>query len=311
MSLLVVITGPTASGKTQLSVSLAQSFGTSVVSADARQVYRRLNIGTNKITKDEMQGVPHYMIDIVEPDQHYTAGRYVREAEQILIDLFKNHEIVFLVGGTGFYIQALLCGLDEMPAVPEDVRIQLNEDLKYSGLSNLLEELKRDDPKTYNSIDIHNPKRILRALEIIRTSGKPFSEFKGKKSHVLPYQVLFIVLTDDRIQLYKRINERVKIMLENGLIDEVQKLLDQGFTTEHTALQTIGYYEPIQYLDQRFGYEEMVNLIQQNTRHYAKRQLTWCKNGIPKIVAPAEIKWFLPHEFQNVKDSIEKRMQLY
>jgi tRNA dimethylallyltransferase len=286
MPYVVVITGPTASGKTALSLQLAEYFNSEIISADSRQIYRRLNIGTNKIKPEAQKGILHHLIDIVEPNEVFTAGDFTRHVNSLL-QKYDDNDVVFLVGGTGFYLQALINGLDEMPEIPPSIRMKLTARLNEQGLTPLIEELYQYDPQTFETIDIQNPKRVLRALEVIHASGgKPFSGFKGQKLNTFPYPVLYLVIYEERNILYERINQRVLDMIQEGLLHEVEVILSLGFDPEINALRTIGYQEPIQYLNHHMTYDEMVRLIQQNTRHYAKRQLTWCRNSLKKSSYP-------------------------
>lgn len=289
MPKIVVITGPTASGKTELSLLLAEYFKSEIISADSRQIYRLLNIGTNKILLKDRKGITHHLIDFAELIETFTAGDFARHVN-ILLKSFNENDIVFIVGGTGFYIQALINGLDEMPSIPVIIRQTLVNRLNNEGLIPLTEELNKYDPIAYKSIDLQNPKRVLRALEVIHASGgKPFSDFKGQNLHSFPYPVLYLVVHEDRNILYERINQRVLDMIQEGLLDEVEKIIDSGFDPEINALKTIGYQEPILYLQEKINNDEMVNMIQQNTRHYAKRQLTWCRNSLKK--SPYPVYW--------------------
>lgn len=308
MPYVVVITGPTASGKTALSLQLAKYFNSEIISADSRQIYRRLNIGTNKIKPEEQAGIVHHLIDIIEPNEPFTAGDFTRQTNKLLDDYDEN-DVVFIVGGTGFYLHALINGLDEMPEIPMNIRMNLVKRLNEKGLTYLVEELRKYDPNTYNKIDIHNPKRVLRALEVIYASGgKPFSGFKGQKMNTFPYPVLYLVIHEERNILYERINQRVLDMIQEGLLEEVDHILSLGFDPEINALKTIGYQEPIQYIKGHLSYDEMVRLIQQNTRHYAKRQLTWCRNSLKKSTYP--VYWLKYDEvspaIQLIKQHLER-----
>jgi tRNA dimethylallyltransferase len=277
---LLAVAGPTAVGKTALTVRLAQQLGTEILSADSRQFFREMSIGTAKPTPAEMQDVPHHFIDSHGIQEDYSAGRFAAEAEARLAELFQRHPVVIATGGSGLYLQALTDGLDELPAVPPAVREQLQRELAGQGLLPLVAELAATDPVAYSRIDLQNHQRVLRALEITRGTGRPFSSFHqgpaavAAKAAARPFRVEKVALTREREELYQRIDQRVLHMLEMGLVAEVESLLP--FRT-HNALQTVGYQEIFGYLDGAYDYAEAVRLLQRNTRHYAKRQLTWLR----------------------------------
>jgi tRNA dimethylallyltransferase len=277
---LLAVAGPTAVGKTALTVALAQQLGTEIVSADSRQFFREMSIGTAKPTPDEMQGVPHHFVDSHSITEDYSAGRFAADAEALLARLFSSHQVVIATGGSGLYLQALTDGLDELPAVPPAVRQQLLHELATQGLAPLVAELAATDPVAHARIDLQNHQRVLRALEITRGTGQPFSSFHlgpaavAAKAAARPFRVIKVALTREREELYQRIDLRVLQMLEGGLVAEVEKLLPYR---EHNALQTVGYQEIFGYLDGAYDYAEAVRLLQRNTRHYAKRQLTWLR----------------------------------
>lgn len=274
--LLVCVVGPTAVGKSAVAVRLAQHYKTELVYADSRMVYRGLSIGTNKPLPNEQQLVPHHLLDVAEPTEHYNAARYIDDALLTLEQIFTRHSLAILSGGTGMYVKALLHGLDDMPTVPQAIKAALRAEHKAHGLEPLLKELERADPAYYNKVDRHNPARILRALEVIRTTGKPFSSFhRQAPTAERPFRHLLIGLQIAREELYERINKRVLLMLQAGLVHEVQALLKKGVPKDSQALSSIGYSEVVSYLEGTYNYERMVELLQQNTRRYAKRQLTW------------------------------------
>ncbi|WP_375434002.1 tRNA (adenosine(37)-N6)-dimethylallyltransferase MiaA [uncultured Hymenobacter sp.] len=273
---LVVVAGPTAVGKTALCVQLAQHFRTEVVSADSRQFFRETSIGTAKPTAAEMQGVPHHFIDSHSISEDYSAGRYEVDCLALLDTLFQQHRIVLLTGGSGLYLQAVTDGLDELPAADPAVRVQLQQELATHGLEPLVAELAHLDPVAYNRIDRQNPQRVLRAVEVCRATGQPFSSFHtaGRSAAVRPFRVIKVALTRERDELYQRIDQRVDQMLEAGLLAEVQSLLP---FRHHNALQTVGYQEIFGFLDGLHDWPEAVRLLKRNTRRYAKRQLTWLR----------------------------------
>jgi tRNA dimethylallyltransferase len=277
---LLTLAGPTAVGKTALSVTLAQQLGTEIISADSRQFFRELSIGTAKPTPEEMQGVPHHFIDSHSITQEYSAGRFAADAEVVLTELFQRLPVVILTGGSGLYLQALTDGLDELPAVDPTVRQGLQQELQTHGLPPLVAELAATDPVAHQRIDLQNHQRVLRALEITRGTGRPFSSYHAGPAAVVataaarPFRVVKVALSRPREVLYERINQRVEAMLAAGLVAEVEGLVS---FRHHQALQTVGYQEIFGYLDGTYDYAEAVRLLQRNTRHYAKRQLTWLR----------------------------------
>lgn len=273
---LLTIAGPTAVGKTGLCVQLAQHFHTEIVSADSRQFFRELSIGTAKPTPAEMQGVPHHFIDSHSIQEDYSAGRFATDCLAVLTELFQKHSLVILTGGSGLYVQAVTDGLDELPSVPPEIRVQLHAELAAHGLPHLVAELAETDPVAHARIDQQNPQRIVRALEITRATGRPFSSFHtdGPPTENPLFRNVKVALTREREQLYQRINLRVEHMLAAGLLEEVRGLLPYR---HHHALQTVGYQEIFGYLDGEYDWPEAVRLLQRNTRRYAKRQLTWLR----------------------------------
>ena len=273
---LLTIAGPTAVGKTALCVQLAQHFHTEIVSADSRQFFRELSIGTAKPTPPEMQGVPHHFIDSHSISEDYSAGRFATDCQAVLTTLFQKHSLVILTGGSGLYVQAVTDGLDELPSVPAEVRAQLHAELVAHGLPHLVAELADTDPVAHARIDQQNPQRVVRALEITRATGRPFSSFhtQSPAAENPLFRNVKVALTREREELYQRINLRVEHMLAAGLLDEVRGLLPYR---HHHALQTVGYQEIFGYLDGAYDWAEAVRLLQRNTRRYAKRQLTWLR----------------------------------
>lgn len=283
---LLVIAGPTAVGKTALCVQLAKTLKTDVISADSRQLYRELSIGTAKPTLEEMDGVRHHFIDshsILDP---VNAGRYERECLALLDDLFKTKEVVILSGGTGLYINAVCFGLDDMPAVDPSLREQLVARLQQEGLEKLQHELRLLDPVYAQTADLQNPVRVTRALEVCLSTGEPYSSFRRQHTAERPFRSVLIALERPRDELYTRIDARMDAMLKAGLLYEVRSLLPYR---QLPALQTVGYQEVFPYLDGLYDYEEMVRLLKRNSRRYAKRQLTWFRNqGNYKWVSPED-----------------------
>lgn len=275
MKTLLVVAGPTAVGKTALCVQLAKTFQTDVVSADSRQLYRELSIGTAKPTPDEMEGVRHHFINSHSITDSVNAGRYERECLTLLSELFQETDIVILSGGTGLYINAVCFGLDDIPSVEPALREHLFARLQEEGLAVLQDELRNVDPVYAQSADLQNPIRVTRALEVCLTTGQPYSSFRRQQTAERPFRSVMIALERPRDELYARIDTRMDAMLTAGLVDEVRSLLPYRHLP---ALQTVGYQEVFPYLDGVYDYDEMVRLLKRNSRRYAKRQLTWFRN---------------------------------
>jgi tRNA dimethylallyltransferase len=295
---LITIVGPTAVGKTALSIKLAQHFGVNIISADSRQLYKYMNIGTAKPTSSELALVKHHMIDIAEPNEMYSAGQFVENVYPILEDELNARGLVMMVGGSGMYISALIYGLDEMPKVSSGIRYQLTEEYDQNGLQPLQQELRIKDPDYYEQVDLKNPHRIIRALEIIRSTGKPFSKFRKSKPSEHFFETVLVGLKMDKEVLRERINQRVEEMISNGLIDEVKQI--ERYWSEN-ALKTVGYQEIITYLKGELTLEDAIELIKKNTHRYMKRQMTWFRKD-------QNIKWFAPSEYNEIISHIEKRI---
>ncbi|RCR69891.1 tRNA (adenosine(37)-N6)-dimethylallyltransferase MiaA [Larkinella punicea] len=277
--LLIVIAGPTAVGKTSLCVRLAKVLQTDVVSADSRQLYQELNIGTAKPTAGEMQGVRHHFIDSHSIMSPVSAGQYEREALAVLDELFQKKDVVILSGGTGLYINAVCFGLDDVPQADPALRAELMNRFETEGLEPLQQQLRLLDPTYAETADLQNSQRVIRALEVSLSSGQPYSSFRKQEvagpSSPRPFQMVFIALDRPRAELYDRIDRRMDAMLASGLIEEVRSLLPYRHLT---ALQTVGYKEVFGYLDGAYDMAEMERLLKRNSRRYAKRQLTWFRN---------------------------------
>ncbi|MBC7572277.1 MAG: tRNA (adenosine(37)-N6)-dimethylallyltransferase MiaA [Spirosoma sp.] len=276
--ILLVVAGPTAVGKTALCVQLAQQLQTDVVSADSRQLYRELTIGTAKPTPAEMQDVQHYFVGSHSITDPVNAGRYERECLAVLDELFQKKDVVILSGGTGLYINAVCFGLDDMPAVNPLLREQLLTRLQTEGLTTLQAQLRQLDPEYAQTADLQNPVRVTRALEVCLSTGQPYSSFRRRQTAKRPFQPILVNLDRPRPELYTRIDTRVDTMLAAGLVDEVRSLLPYR---ELSALQTVGYQEIFPFLGGDYDYDEMVRLLKRNTRRYAKRQLTWFRSQFP------------------------------
>ncbi|MCR5464109.1 MAG: tRNA (adenosine(37)-N6)-dimethylallyltransferase MiaA [Bacteroidales bacterium] len=269
---LVVILGPTAVGKTDFSVRKALEYGSPVISCDSRQIYKEMTIGTAVPDREQLETVKHYFIQTVPVTQTYTAGDYEKDAISLINRLFdEGHETLVMTGGSMFYIDAVCEGLDDLPDGDPELRASLWERLRAEGVGSLVEELKSRDPETYSRIDKENSQRVIRALEVCLVSGRPLSSFSsgGKKRN---FEIEKIGLSRPREELYSRINQRVLDMIRLGLEEEVRSLLPYR---DLQALQTVGYKEMFDYLDGKYPLEEAVRLIQRNTRHYAKKQMTW------------------------------------
>ncbi|MDR1018489.1 MAG: tRNA (adenosine(37)-N6)-dimethylallyltransferase MiaA [Lachnospiraceae bacterium] len=278
MNKLIVLTGPTAVGKTKLSIELAKRVGGEIISADSMQVYKKMDIGSAKITKDEMDGIPHYLIDILEPWEDFNVVIFQEMAKKAMEDIYSRGNIPIIVGGTGFYIQALLYDIDFKEEDEEkEYRSELEEISKEeNGSERLYELLKKVDFKAAEDIHPNNVKKVIRALEFFKHTGERISEHNAKeREKKSPYDFKYFVLNDKREKLYARIDSRVDKMIEAGLVDEVKELLSTGVTKSNISMEGLGYKEIIQYLDGGISLEDAVYKIKRDTRHFAKRQLTW------------------------------------
>lgn len=274
---LVILTGPTAVGKTALSIALAKNIGGEIISADSMQVYRRMDIGSAKITSEEMAGVPHHLIDVLEPTEEFNVVVFQKLAKQAVSDIYSRGRIPIVVGGTGFYIQALLYDID-FTENDEDtaLRQSLEELAKREGPEALYERLRAVDPESCESIHAHNIKRVIRAIEFYEKTGKKISDHnREQRQNESPYQFAYFVLTDDRERLYQRIDDRVELMMAQGLVEEVRALRESGCQKGMVSMQGLGYKEILSCLEGAISLEEAVYLIKRDTRHFAKRQLTW------------------------------------
>lgn len=277
---LIILAGPTAVGKTSLSIRLAKETGGEIISADSMQVYRHMDIGSAKIMKEEMEGVPHYLVDVLEPEEEFNVVRFQQMAKEAAERIWEKGKIPLVVGGTGFYIQALLYDIDFTENDgDESYRRQLEQKASdEEGASELYEMLKAVDLKAAQEIHPRNIKRIVRALEFYHQTGKKISEHnETQRQKMSPYNYAYFVLTDERGRLYERIDRRVDLMMEQGLLDEVRYLKKRGVRKDSTAMQGLGYKELYAYLDGEYPLDEAVRIIKRDTRHFAKRQLTWFK----------------------------------
>ncbi len=301
---LISIAGPTAVGKTSLAIQIAQRFQAPIISVDSRQMYRYMNIGTAKPSEEEMAGIPHYFIDTLTPDQEYNAGQFEREAEALIDELFLQNQVIIAVGGSTLYFDALWLGFDDMPVIDPQYRVVLTLTFQQHGLDPLLQELEEVDPATFAVIDRRNPSRVIRALEVYRATGMPVSHFRqGRKIKETPYNNLKIGIHEDRTTLYERIDDRVFKMMEDGLMEEVQGLLNKGYSPDLQSLQTIGYREIIRQFSGEGTMKDAIEAIQRNTRHYAKRQMTWFKKY-------KDLNWFQAFDHTAVEEWLEAEMSI-
>lgn len=279
MQPMIILTGPTAVGKTALSIELAKRINGAIISADSMQVYKHMDIGSAKILPEEMQGIPHYMIDELEPEEEFHVVRFVEMAKKYLAEIYGAGKIPIIVGGTGFYIQALLYDIDFTDQeCDEAYRSRLETLAKEQGAQKLHEMLQTVDPASAEAIHANNIKRVIRALEFYHLTGKKISEHNEReRQKASPYNFAYFVLTDDRAKLYERIDRRVDDMIEQGLVDEVRKLKEMGCHRDMVSMQGLGYKEILAYLDGELTLEEAVYIVKRETRHFAKRQLTWFK----------------------------------
>lgn len=276
---LIILTGPTAVGKTALSIQLAKAIGGEIISADSMQVYQYMDIGSAKIRRDEMDGVPHYLVDVLKPEEEFHVVRFQEMAKEAMEKIYANNHIPVVVGGTGFYIQALLYDIDfTEQQCDETYRRQLEDLAREHGAEYLHGILREVDPASAEAIHANNIKRVIRALEFYHLSGKKISEHnETERQKQSPYNFAYFVLTDERAKLYERIDRRVNAMIEAGLVEEVKKLKSMGCSREMVSMQGLGYKEILAYLDGGCTLEEAVYIIKRETRHFAKRQLTWFK----------------------------------
>jgi tRNA dimethylallyltransferase len=274
---LIILTGPTAVGKTELSLQLAKAVGGEIISADSMQVYRRMDIGTAKLPEAERQGVLHHLIDVLEPEEDFNVVKFQKMAKAAMKEIYGRGHIPILTGGTGFYIQAVLYDIDfEENGGDEGIRKELEERAEREGAGSLHRELEAVDPKAAEEIHENNVKRVIRALEYYRQTGKRISEHNEEQREKLsPYNQAYFVLTMDRGELYRRIDKRVDLMMEEGLLEEVKRFLEEGVPREAVSMQGLGYKEMVSYLLGECSLEEAVYVLKRDTRHFAKRQLTW------------------------------------
>ncbi|MGO0882484.1 tRNA (adenosine(37)-N6)-dimethylallyltransferase MiaA [Clostridioides difficile] len=274
---LIILTGPTAVGKTDLSIKLAKDIDAEIISADSMQIYKYMDIGSAKITSEEMQGVKHYLIDEVKPDYPFSVSEFQQRAKKYISEINQKGKSVLVTGGTGLYLNSLIYNMDFAKSdANNELREELQKQLLENGIDYMHDRLKSLDEEAANRIHKNNTKRVIRALEVC-LSGKKMNDFSSDLKFNDDYQPIIIVLNRDRERLYERINMRVDIMLKNGLVEEVKKLLNMGFKKDMISMQGIGYKEILKYLDGEYTYEEAIEIIKRDSRRYAKRQITWFK----------------------------------
>ena len=300
---LVILTGPTAVGKTKASIGLAKAIGGEIISADSMQVYKQMDIGSAKIKPSEMDGIPHYLVDILEPDEEFHVVLFQQMAKQAIQKIYEKGKIPILVGGTGFYIQAVLYDID-FSANEKDTsyREKLEKLAQTKGAEYLHDRLREVDEKSAQDIHANNVKRVIRALEYFHQTGEKISEHNEEQlKKVSPYNFSYFVLNDERAHLYEKINLRVDQMINEGLVREVQSLKEKGYTRDMVSMQGLGYKEMLDYLDNKCSLEEAVEIIKRDTRHFAKRQITWFKRE-------SDVTWIDKKEYDYNEERILKAM---
>lgn len=300
---LIILTGPTAVGKTELSIELAKRVGGEIISADSMQVYQDMDIGSAKITQEEMQGVPHHMINVLKPDDEFHVVKFQEMVKDCIREIYEHEKIPILVGGTGFYIQAVLYDIDFTENGSDDrYRRELEGLARKKGNDYLHRMLEKIDAVSAGQIHANNVKRVIRALEYYKETGEPISAHNEReRQKESPYRFAYFVLTDKRERLYERINRRVDQMMEDGLLDEVRSLRNRGYTRQMVSMQGLGYKEILGYLDGEYGLDEAIYILKRDTRHFAKRQLTWFKRE-------REVYWIDKSSYGYENQSILERM---
>lgn len=300
---MVILTGPTAVGKSALSIELAKRINGAVISADSMQVYQHMDIGSAKISVEEMQGIKHYLIDELMPEEEFHVVRFTELAKKALEEIYREKKIPIIVGGTGFYIQALLYDIDfTEQECDEAYRAQLEALAEEKGAEYLHDMLRQVDPESAEAIHANNKKRVIRALEFYHLSGEKISDHNRQESHKeSPYNFAYFVLNDERAKLYERIDKRVDVMIEEGLVEEVKHLKEMGCHREMVSMQGLGYKEILDYLDGKLALEEAVYILKRETRHFAKRQITWFKRE-------RDVIWLNKNEYQYNDEAILDEM---
>lgn len=295
---LIVLVGPTGVGKTELSLDIAEHFNTEIISADSRQLYKELKIGTAAPTPQEMSRVKHHLVGTLELDDYYSAAKYEEEVLQLLDSLFIKNNIYVLTGGSMMYIDAVCKGIDDIPTVDELTRKHLLERFENEGLEQLCAELKLLDPSYYNRVDLKNHKRVIHALEICYMTGRPYSSFLTSEEKERPFNIIKVGLCREREELYERINLRVHQMIDAGLVEEVQRSFEYRTLN---SMNTVGYKEIVNYLEGKCPIDFAISKIQQNSRNYAKKQMTWFKRD-------KDIQWFHPSEKSEIIEYIKDHL---
>ena len=300
---LVILTGPTAVGKTKASIGLAKAIGGEIISADSMQVYKQMDIGSAKIKPSEMDGIPHYLVDILEPDEEFHVVLFQQMAKQAIQKIYEKGKIPILVGGTGFYIQAVLYDIDFSENEKDtSYREELEKLAQTKGAEYLHDLLREVDEKSAQDIHANNVKRVIRALEYFHQTGEKISEHnEEQRKKVSPYNFSYFVLNDERAHLYEKINLRVDQMINEGLVSEVQSLKEKGYTRDMVSMQGLGYKEMLDYLDNKCSLEKAVEIIKRDTRHFAKRQITWFKRE-------SDVTWIDKKEYEYNEERILKAM---
>ncbi|ASB48206.1 tRNA (adenosine(37)-N6)-dimethylallyltransferase MiaA [Alkalitalea saponilacus] len=298
--LMVVLTGPTGIGKTKVCIELAERYRSEIISADSRQIFREIPIGTAAPGKEEQALVPHHLIGFKSIFDYYNAFEFEQDALKIVMELFKKHHVLFMVGGSMMYIDAFCNGIDELPTVDPELRQELQEKLNTEGIESIRQQLKILDPDFYQQVDLKNPKRVVHAVEICLMTGKPYSSLRTAPKKKRPFSILKIGLNMERAELYNRINSRVLQMVDEGLLKEVEALIEHQHLN---ALNTVGYKELFASFNGEYSTEKAIELIQRNSRHYAKKQLSWFRRD-------AEMQWFHPGEINEIARLIDKNLSL-
>jgi tRNA dimethylallyltransferase len=297
---LIVIVGPTAIGKTALAITIANYLNTEIISADSRQFFREMEIGTAKPSKEELEAAPHHFINSHSIQDFFSTGDFEVSALKTIEDIFSRKDQAIMVGGSGLYINAVVNGLDELPQTNLDIREALNQRWNEEGLASLQVELSRMDPEYYAVVDRSNPQRVIRGLEFVLSTGRKLSSFQSRTRKVRPFKFVKIGLNKERAALYKQIDQRVDQMMERGLLEEVKSLLAYR---EYNALKTVGYAELFDYLDGNISLQTAIEKVKQNTRRFAKRQLTWFRRD-------EDIKWFEPDQTPDIMEYIKDSCKL-
>ena len=298
MNTLVVLIGPTAVGKTDTSLAIAEHFGCPIISSDSRQMYSGMEIGTAMPSKEELARCKHHFVAQLQPGDYYSAAKYEEDVIKLLEQEFASHKVMLMSGGSMMYIDAVCKGIDDIPTVDDETRAMVLEKYEKEGLEQLASELRLLDPEYYNEADIKNPKRVMHALEICYMTGKTYSSFRKRNTKERPFRIVKIGLQRDREELYERINRRVDMMIEQGLIEEVKGFLH---LKNHNSLNTVGYKEIFKYLDGEWTLPFAIEKIKQNTRIYSRKQVTWYRKD-------EDIAWFHPNDIQEIIKYIEDKI---